>query len=268
MTAPTLEAKYADRISKLLMQAENPAATAAEAEAFMAKAAELMVTYAIDEAMVAAARGLTIDELVQDEFNYTGIYRNGHRSVAVKVAKHFGLKVVVGNDTRDKPIRLPLFLAGFRSDVERARLLDTSLQLQCVNAHNQWWAAHKDEYSWMDKGLSFRTRRDFVFGFAEGVGSKLYDARRAATAEAKMHEAERTGAAPAEAAASVELVLVGRKKRVEDFYDTVWGGRTRNVSHRYGTGAGNGRNAGYNAGRSANTNTGSGIGGGPRGQLG
>ena len=262
MTAPSLEAKYADRIAKLLNQAENPGASPAEAEAFMAKAAQLMLEYAIDEQMIAAARGLTVDELVQDEFYYTGIYRNGHRDIAVKAAKHFGLKVVLGRDTYSKPIKLPLYLAGFRSDVERARLLDTSLQLQCVNAHNQWWEQNKESFSWMDKGLTFRTRRDFVMGFAEGVGSKLYEARRAAKAEAKLHEAERTGETAAAASASVELVLVGRAKRVDEFYDSVWGGRTRNVSRRYASGSGNGRNAGYSAGRNANTNTGAGLAGG------
>lgn len=267
MTAPTLEVKYADRIAKLLNQAENTAATPQEAEAFMAKAAQLMLEYAIDEQMIAAARGLTVDELVQDTFHYRGIYRVGHRDVAIKAAKHFGLKVVLGHDTYQKPIQLPLFLAGFRSDVERARLLDTSLQLQCVNAHSQWWKKNKDALSWMDRGLTYRTRRDFVIGFAEGVGSKLYEARRQARAEAKVHEAERTNVSPEAASASVELVLVGRVKRVEEYYDSVWGGATRSVSRRYNSGAGNGRSAGFNAGLSANTNTGAGL-GGAKGALG
>lgn len=266
MTATTeeLELKYAERISKLLTQAEDPGATPAEAEAFMAKAASLMLQYSIDEQMIAAARGLSVDELVQDTFYYTGIYRNGHRSLAVEVAKHFGIKLVLGRDTYEKPIKLPLFLAGFKSDIERARLLDTSLQLQCASAMNQW--ARTVNFDWMDKGLAFRTRRDFIFGFADGAGSKLAMARREARVEAKLHEAERTNVSPAEASASVELVLVGRAKRVDEFYDTVWGGRTRSVRHNYSSGAGNGRNAGFEAGRSANTNTGPGL--GARRQLG
>lgn len=268
MTAPTLEERYADKIAKLLTQAENPAATAEEAEAFMAKAAQLMLEYAIDEQMIAAARGLTVDELVQDTFYYTGIYRFAHRKVAIAAATHFGLKLVVGNDQNwERPIRLPLFLAGFKSDVERARILDTSLQLQCVNAHNQWWKANKDSLYWMDKGLTFRTRRDFVFGFASGVSMKLAAARREAKAEAKLHEAERTGATAEAASKSVELVLVGRQKRVEDFYDTVWGGKTRTVRSNYSGGLRDGHSAGFSAGRNANTNTGPGI-GGSRGALG
>jgi len=267
MTAPTLEAKYADKIAKLLSQAENPAASEAEAQLFMQKAASLMIQYAIDEQMVDAARGLTRDELVQEDFFYTGIYRTGHQRVGAQAAKHFGLKVVWGRDTGKSPIQLPIHLAGFKSDVARARLLDTSLQLQLVNAHTQWWRAHKDEFSWMDKGLAFRTRRDFTFGFATGVGEKLAAARREAKAEAKKHEAERAALTPEAASASVELVLSSRQKRVEDYYDTVWGGRTRNVRHNYGTGAGNGRSAGYSAGRNANTNPGGGLTGG-RKQLG
>lgn len=268
MTAAEQELKYADRIKKLLAQAENPAATEEEASAFMQRAATLMAKYAIDEQMIATARGLNIDELVQDEFSYTGIYRTGHQRVGVQAAKHFGLKVVLGGDTGRNPIRMPLFLAGFRSDVERARMLDTSLQLQMVNAHNQWWSANKDAYYWMDKGLAFRTRRDFTFGFADGVATKLYRARKDATVEATAHEAERAGTTVEAATTSVELVLVGRQKRVDEFYDTVWGGRTRSVTHRYSHGAGGSRMAGYSAGRAANTNTGAGIAGGNRKALG
>ena len=43
------------RIRKLLAQAEDPAATAAEAEAFNAKAAELMARHGVDAALLAAS---------------------------------------------------------------------------------------------------------------------------------------------------------------------------------------------------------------------
>jgi hypothetical protein len=258
--------KHSERIAKLLNQAENPAATEEEASAFMVKAAELMSAYAIDEAMVAAARGLTVDELVQDQFDYVGIYRTGHQQLGAAVAQHFGLKLVLGHDVSNpRPIRQPLYLAGFRSDVERARLLDTSLQLQCVTAHNKWWKEHKGECYWMDKGTTFRTRRDFVYGFAEGVAAKLAHARRVAKVEAKRNEAERTGATVEAAGASVDLVLVDRKSRVDEYYDTVWGGRTRKVTRRYGNGAG-GLHAGREAGQNANTNTSAGL-AGPRGAI-
>lgn len=256
----TLEEKYADKIAKLLTQAENPAATPEEAEAFMQKAAALMLEYAIDEAMIDAVRGITRDALEQDEFQYSGIYRNGHRQVAVTVCRHFGLKMVLGRDTYQKPIHLPLYIVGFRSDIERARLLDTSLQIQCASAMRQW--SKTVDFSWMDKGLAFRTKRDFVFGFADGVSMKLAMARREATAAAKVNQQERAHEDAAAASASVELVLVSRKKQVDDFYDKTWGGRTRNVSRNYSGGAGGGRNAGFTAGRNANTNTGAGIGGG------
>lgn len=260
-----LEQKYAERISKLLNQAENPAATPEEADAFMQKAAQLMVEYAIDEAMIAQVRGLSIDELVQDQFTYTGIYRNGTQQLGAAVAMHFGLKVVMGHDSYSKPIVKPLHLAGFRSDVERARLLDTSLQLQCVSAMRQW--QQTVDFSWMDKGLAFRTRRDFVFGFAEGVSTKLAMAKREAVREAKLHEAERSGADAADAAKSVDLVLVSRNDRVNEFYDTVWGGRTRKVNHRFAGGGAGARGQGRVAGQNANTNTGPGI-GGSRGAIG
>jgi hypothetical protein len=226
-----------------------------------------MLKYAIDEQMIAAARGLSIDELVQDQFEYMGIYRSGHQQLGGVVAKHFGLRIVYGRDTWTKPIKLPLHLTGFRSDVERARLLDTSLQLQCATALGKFNKENKDRMAWMDKGLAFRTRRDFVFGFADGVETKLNRAKVEAKAEAAKHEAERTQETIENAKTSVELVLVNRKERVDEYYDTVWGGRTRNVTHRYGQGSG-GRGAGYTAGSNANTNTSAGSLRGTRGAIG
>ena len=48
-----------DRVRKLLAKAEAEGVTTAEAEAFTAKAAELMARYGIDRAMLAAARPQT-----------------------------------------------------------------------------------------------------------------------------------------------------------------------------------------------------------------
>lgn len=266
MTTTTMspELKYADKIGKLLQQAENPGCTEAEAAAFMEKAAQLMSAYAIDEAMVAQARGLTTDVLEQDEFDYTGIYQYGSVRVGTAVANHFGLKCVTSLDraARDgKPKHSRLYVVGFRSDIERTRLLDTSLQLQCAHAHAQWWKANKQDFAWMDRGLTYRTRRDFVFGFAHGLNSKLAQARYEAQRDAARSEAERSKVSEAAASESVALVLVNRKERVTEYYDSVWGGRTRNVGHRYGSGARGGRDAGFSAGQNANTAT-TGIGGG------
>ena len=188
-TTISLEEKYATRIAKLLTQAENTAATPAEAEAFMAKAAQLMIEYAIDEQMINAARGLTVDELVQDTFNYTGIYRNGHRKVAIVVGDYFGLKMVQGSDTGRSPIRLPLHLAGFRSDVERARLLDTSLQLQCVSAHNKWWAENNIVHSAETYGPYPHGDDRFAVRFVYDVTFKPTNTRRTLDEVAVFHVA-------------------------------------------------------------------------------
>lgn len=264
MTTATLENKYADKIAKLLAQAENPAATEAEATAFMEQAARWMIKYQIDEAMVAQARGLTLDELVQEQFDYTGIYQIATLRVGSAVAKHFGLKCVQSLDNRGRdggPKYSRLYVIGFRSDIERARLLDTSLQLQCANAHAAWWKTYKKDFAWMDRGLTYRTRRDFVFGFAHGLDSKLLGARHEAQRDAAHSEAERSHVSEADAQASVALVLVNRTERVDEYYDEVWGGRTRSSRGQYAGGARGGRDAGYSAGQRANTAT-TGIAGG------
>ena len=65
MSAPNL----LERVRKLLAQAEDPGVTAQEAEAFNAKAAELIARHGIDAALLAAT-GRTRDEV-------------GHRAIVV-----------------------------------------------------------------------------------------------------------------------------------------------------------------------------------------
>src|SRR5437868_13324419 len=87
--------KWADKIAALLRKAEST--TPEEAELLMAKAQELMAKYAIDEAMLNAARGVKdrkADPIMWDEFVTVGIYRHALYMIDYYVLLVFGCKPI------------------------------------------------------------------------------------------------------------------------------------------------------------------------------
>ncbi|HLX51353.1 MAG TPA: DUF2786 domain-containing protein [Streptosporangiaceae bacterium] len=115
-----------DRVRKLLAKAEAEGVTTAEAEAFTAKAAELMARYGIDRAMLAAARPQTD--------------RPGNRMIdvpnpwaQVKAQLLGGLATAVRCACVQVPMTQPgtrVHIFGYASDLERAEILYTSLLVQ------------------------------------------------------------------------------------------------------------------------------------------
>lgn len=245
------QATYADKIAKLLRKAETTD-NEHEAEALTAKATALMETYAIDEEMLARARGEQRQEQITTvRIKYTGIFQSALMDIGWAVAVAHDCKGFMAKVTWEKPTHTDLALAGFESDLARIQLLDTSLQLQCTTAMRVWW--NSQDRSWMSKMDAFKAKREFIMGFASGAGSKLRAARKAGQQEAAKHEAERTGKDMAAASTGVELVLRSRSEQVKDWYDTTYGRSTRKVTRRYSSGGAEARSAGVTAGRNANT---------------
>src|SRR5215469_16560462 len=118
-----------DRVRKLLAQAEDDAVTPAEAEAFTAKAAELMARYGIDRALLAAARPDTdrpdsrvID--VPNPWSQVKAHLLGGLATAIRCA--CVLLPRSGGGTR-------VHVFGYASDLERAEILYTSLLVQMAH---------------------------------------------------------------------------------------------------------------------------------------
>lgn len=243
--------KYADKISKLLRKAEST--TPEEADLLIAKAQELMRQYAISEAMLDAARGIERDEIVQEEFIYVGIMR--------KELGLLGWRVLVANNCKGvlttwmtREVNGKMYkqthvytATGFKTDVDRARMLDASLQVQAASAMASWWKT-KDS-SWMSKTQTHRERQQFLYGYATAVGARLAAANKAGKAAAIKDESDRTGA---DATTSVEMVLASRTDRVNDWYDKKYGKTLRSVRMSYGGGSAGAHSAGSEAGRNAN----------------
>jgi hypothetical protein len=214
MTDPLLA-----RVRKLLAKAEDPACTPAEAEAFTAKAAELIAKYGVDQAL------LTAGDPAADPV--------GDRVVAVEppyARDKAGLLAAVGTALRCKVVHLDrrgttrTHLFGHAADLERVELLFTSLLVQA--AHGLAAAP----VPWGEHPAAFR--RSWLVGYTEAI-------------RARLREAEETAAAGAPGAA---LVLVDRAEQVERRRDEVYPRLARLGPRRL---QGSGRRQGYAAGRAA-----------------
>lgn len=244
--------KYADKIAKLLRKAENTDSQA-EAEAFLAKAQELMTLYAIDEMMIARARGdveKTREEIIQRAISYTGIFKSVLMSLGNTVIRHNDCRGVYMDHNWEKPKRTVLTVTGFESDVDRACLIESSIQLQCASALAAWWK--QQDASYLSNMERFKARREFILGFTSGLSAKLAQANREAERQAAQAEAERSNITVEQATDSVALELRSRKDRVNDWMDNHYG-RLRSSTRSYSRGGLGASGAGYAAGQAANT---------------
>lgn len=223
------------KIAALLAKAEST--TPAEAEALTAKAEQLMVKYGIQQAQLDAARaakGERTEPIVHRSFEVTGVYRVQWRMLAHAVSEGLGtVKMLYKQDRWNN--RETVYLVGFASDVAAAETLWRSLQLQATTAMRAWWAQKKADGTvrWLEERDRAKLRRNFLLGFGNGVWTRLRETRRVET------EAAGTG---------TDLVLVGRRQLVDDWYADQHGQpRTHRGPNMNGAGSG----AGYAAGKQA-----------------
>jgi len=160
-----------ERVRKLLAKAEADGVTAAEAEAFTAKATELMARYGIDRALLAAARPDTdrpasriID--VDNPWSQVKAHLLGGLASAIRCACVQLPRVGSG-------ARIHVF--GYASDLERAEILYTSLLIQM---------AHGLVAARVPAGArSVRAyRRSWLLGFTSAVVTRVREAEQRAAA--------------------------------------------------------------------------------------
>lgn len=235
---------YADKIAKLLRKAESTSGP--EGDALLAKAQELMITYSIDEEMIAKAQGQTVrDELTVKMIDLTGIYRK-----ALVQIVHV---VTYANTCRgfitERGNTVTYHVAGHTSDVDRVILLYTSVQLQATTGMRAHW--RDASRPWMSAMEGYKTRREFYLGFARGLTDRLAVARQAAESAAASNHAEREHVAADDASTSVALVLRNRTDAVDDWFDETYGSKLHTVRRSYSSGGADARTAGVAAGRNA-----------------
>ena len=207
------------RVRKLLAKAEDPACTPAEAEAFTAKATELIAKYGVDQALLAGTDP-ALDPVGDRVVTVVAPYARDKAGLLGAVAVALRCRVVYLE--RRGIARIHLF--GHAADLERVELLFTSLLVQ---------AAHglaATEVPSFDHPAAFR--RSWLVGFTEAIRTRLTETERAAAADAP----------------GAELVLVDRTELVDRRRDETYPNLIRLGPRRL---AGSGRRQGYAAGRTA-----------------
>lgn len=217
-----------DTIRKLLAKAEG-AATPAEAEAYTAKAVELMARHGIDEAMAAAAEpgrdGIGAVRVPMDD-----PYSAAKSRLLGWVASAFGCRCVLHGAWGGKVEAVTVF--GHASDRERVELIYTSLLLQATTQVVRLRPPRPGE-------SVAAYRRSWLHGFAVEVHRRLTAAEAGAAEEAS--RVDPSGPSPA-------LVLADRRSRVDEAYAEAFPvlGRARR-STLSGSGYGAGTRAGSRA---------------------
>lgn len=230
-------------IRKLLAKAER-AATAQEATAYNAKAAEMMARHGVDSALLAAT-GAKQDRITERRIAMTDPYSTEKSQLASWVGSALGCRAIRHPGHRRGSVE-GVTLFGYESDLHRAEVLFTSLLLQAtrqvVTQRPPYWSG--------ESTTAFR--RTWLVGFAGEVHRRLTAAERAAAAQ-------RDSAAQSQGP-SVALVLADRRTAVTAAFEQQFSGLRKVPPRKL---SGSGLTAGADAGRRADIG-GSRLGGGRR----
>lgn len=237
------------KVRKLLAKAEDPAATAEEAETYTAKAAELIATYGIDRALLAQEDPSS--DIVGDRVVVLDApYARDKAGLLAQVAMNLRCRAVQRTRYPDGAKELSVHLFGYESDLMRSELLYTSLLLQATSI------LARTAVPFGETAAAFR--RSWLAGFTGAVARRLAEAEARAEREAAGTEQE--GGVPS----SVALVLADRSAVVDtavaDEYPRLSRGRRRSLS-------GSGGRSGWLAGQRADLGGDPSVSGRARGQL-
>jgi len=163
-----------------------------EAEAFMAKAQELMRRHAIDEEMLDAARGHTA-EIGFTHLQIEHPYAEAKATLLTAIAWANSCRAVMVESPDGRGLLAEL--VGFDTDRENVMILFGSLLSYAIER------LIATPVPIFEHPIAFRA--GFILGFANRVGQRLAEAARLAQDEAA-------------AASGVELVLVDRSGKVDD----------------------------------------------------
>lgn len=199
-------------IQKLLSRAEATDFDS-ERESCLAKVAELMARYSIEEAVVAAAsdEGGALGgsrEPIERLMVVPSPYAARKVSLFGAVGANCGCTVIdIGSD--DTGVRR-VAVIGFAGDVERAEVLITSLLVQMTRSMLAGGPA-----SGVGAGATAAWRRSFITGFTVRIGQRLADARARETQRASTESCAATTTRSEGTPGSLELVLANREAEVD-----------------------------------------------------
>ncbi|WP_055613179.1 DUF2786 domain-containing protein [Streptomyces phaeochromogenes] len=209
--APPKSARLSDellaKVKAILRQAEDPAATNAEAEAFLQKATAMMAKYGIEQAMLRgddpAARERPADRVVEVVAPWMGECKRLLSAIAFAMR----CQPVYPGGKANKH-RVHLF--GFPSDLHSVEVLYASLRLQMLQG-----AERADARLRPPGELPRAYKRSWMLGFIRAVALRIGEAERAAREDSERDRAEAAATDPSVQGRSVALVLADRTTEVE-----------------------------------------------------
>ncbi|MER7111225.1 DUF2786 domain-containing protein [Streptomyces sp. NPDC000229] len=197
MATPMPEDSRLAKVRSILAKAEDPAATPEEAQAYFAKAADLMAKYGIERAMLAETRPES-DKLGSRTIDVKGSYILDNANLLMSIADAIGARSVRWRryDRLTGRYYQHVKIYGHASTLDRVEMLYTSLLLQ---AHNGM------KHGRPQPGESTTAyRKSWLSGFRIAVARRLETTESRAAAEAEALPGGR----------SAELVLVDRAEAV------------------------------------------------------
>lgn len=205
------ENKWTAKIQALLAKAESTTSEQ-ESSALMAKAQELMLKFAIDEAMLAKADPSRKSRPITVTLDF-GKNRTGIKALRILLA---GLADVNRCKVWMHHGRRYLSIAGFEEDVKFVEMLYRSIEVQMASA-----CAVETPMA-ASLGVSKATfKTNFMYGYVSRVIARLREAQRVATREATA------------TSSSTALVLVDRKAQVDRYVEDTVGKLSRGAGARH-----------------------------------
>ncbi len=168
-----------ERVRALIAKAES-SPFPAEADAFMAKAQQLISQHAIDQALLVGADPSSIGH---DQVPMTGSYTRERAHIWGASARANRCEVLTQTTYRSNRVQ-ELSLIGRKQDRELVHLLATSLEVQAVTRMASIDTSRSPETPVVQ-------RRSFLRGFAVEVDKRLRSANRQHQAETPMRPAAR-----------------------------------------------------------------------------
>lgn len=217
--------KLIERLRKILAMAEG-AGTKEEAEAFTAKATELMIKHSIDEAMLSKGGTKTSEAIIMRDFLIEG-YAKAKMQLLHNIAAAMGCKSVYTPNTRQSGWKsISVSVIGWESDIASIEVLFASLVMQVTNEMEREAKANPHVH-----GRAFK--QAFILGFAGEVSRRLVAQRQSAVEVAD------------DATPGAALAVVERSTAVENDF------RRRFPKTGKGSGASASDYTGYGAGKAA-----------------
>jgi len=235
------------KVRKLLAQAEDAAATPAEAEAFTAKATKLIADYGLDRALLDEKRPGR-DPVTDVGIDMAPPYAAEKAMLASVVADGLRCRAVLRKGRTYDGCSFSVHVFGRESDLVCVELLLTSLLVQGTQAllgTRVPPGEHKAAF-----------RRTWWLGFAGAIGHRLTESEQQAAREAEGRFAA--------AGTSSALVLADHAREADEAMRAAYP-RLRTAASRRLTGGG--RESGWSSGQRADLGTGSRLGRRPRGEI-